>query len=92
MFSCRSETIETCEVAAQTCKVRVKRAKWPLKRAKSRILPLTLGAILVASRKKKVVGDYHHPTWMIVLGVVAVLITVIAGYFSLQGIADIWTG
>lgn len=56
------------------------------------ILPLTLGAILVASRKKKIVGDYHHPTWMIVLGVVAVLITVVAGYFSLQGMAEIWTG
>ncbi|WP_174612932.1 NRAMP family divalent metal transporter [Virgibacillus ihumii] len=56
------------------------------------ILPLTLGAILVASRNKKIVGDYHHPTWMIVFGAVAVLITIIAGYFSLQGIADIWTG
>ena len=56
------------------------------------ILPLTLGAILIASRKKKIVGDYHHPTWMIVFGVVAVLITVIAGYFSLQGITEIWTG
>lgn len=56
------------------------------------ILPLTLGAILIASRKKKIVGDYHHPTWMIALGVVAVLITIIAGYFSLQGMAEIWTG
>ncbi|WP_077325390.1 NRAMP family divalent metal transporter [Virgibacillus siamensis] len=56
------------------------------------ILPLTLGAILVASRKKKIVGDYQHPTWMIALGVLAVIVTVIAGYFSLQGIADIWTG
>src|SRR5699024_3161256 len=25
------------------------------------ILPLTLGAILLASRNKKIVGDYHHP-------------------------------
>lgn len=56
------------------------------------VLPLTLGSILFASRKKKVVGDYHHPTWMIVFGVVAVAITLVAGYFSLEGMADLWNG
>lgn len=56
------------------------------------ILPITLGTVLVASRKKKIVGDYHHPTWMIVFGVVAVILTVIAGYFSLQSLSAIWTG
>jgi Mn2+/Fe2+ NRAMP family transporter len=54
------------------------------------ILPLTLGSVLVASRMKKVVGDYRHPTWMIVFGVIAVILTVIAGYFSLQGLSDVW--
>ncbi|HEX7065751.1 MAG TPA: divalent metal cation transporter, partial [Bacillales bacterium] len=56
------------------------------------ILPLTLGSVLVASRNKKIVGDYHHPTWMIVFGAVGVLLTIIAGYYSLQGLADVWTG
>lgn len=55
------------------------------------ILPITLGAILLASRNKKIVGDYHHPTWMIVFGILAVIVTIIAGWFSLQGIADVWT-
>jgi Mn2+/Fe2+ NRAMP family transporter len=55
------------------------------------ILPLTLGSVLVASRKKKIVGDYHHPTWMIVFGAIAVILTIFAGWFSLQGLADIWT-
>lgn len=55
------------------------------------ILPLTLGSILVASRKKKIVGDYHHPTWMIIFGIVAVILTAIAGWFSLQGISELWT-
>lgn len=56
------------------------------------ILPITLGAILLASRKKSVVGNYHHPTWMIVFGVIAVIVTLIAGLMSLQGLADLWNG
>ncbi|MFV9511612.1 NRAMP family divalent metal transporter [Tepidibacillus sp. LV47] len=55
------------------------------------ILPLTLGSILLASRNKKIVGEtYRHPTWMIVFGIVAVLVTTYAGWVSLQGIADLW--
>lgn len=56
------------------------------------ILPLTLGAILLASRKKSIVGNYHHPTWMIVFGVIAVVVTLIAGFMSLQGLAELWNG
>src|SRR5699024_4572298 len=52
------------------------------------ILPLTLGSILIASRKKEIVGDYHHPTWMIVFGIIAVIITLIFDCFSLVCIAD----
>ncbi len=55
------------------------------------ILPLTLGSILLASRNKKIVGEtYHHPTWMIIFGIIAVLITTYAGWVSLQGIAGLW--
>ena len=54
------------------------------------ILPLTLGSILLASRKRKVVGDYHHPTWMILFGILAVVVTLIASWYSLQGIAELW--
>lgn len=53
------------------------------------ILPLTLGAVLIASRLKKVVGDYHHPTWMIIFGIIAVIITLVAGVMSLQGLTDL---
>lgn len=56
------------------------------------ILPITLGAILLASRKKSIVGKYHHPTWMIVFGVIAVLATLVAGILSLQGLAALWNG
>jgi len=34
------------------------------------ILPLSLGAMLVASRRSSIVGDYRHPTWLIATGVV----------------------
>ncbi len=55
------------------------------------ILPLTLGSILLASRNKKIVGeDYRHPTWLIAFGILAVIVTVVTGWFSLQGIADLW--
>ncbi|WP_079474836.1 NRAMP family divalent metal transporter [Marinococcus halophilus] len=54
------------------------------------ILPLTLGSVLIASRKKSIVGDYRHPAWMLIFGIVAVLVTLVAGFLSLQGIADLW--
>ena len=28
------------------------------------ILPLSLGAMLLASRRRDIVGDYHHPAWL----------------------------
>ena len=33
------------------------------------ILPITLGTMLIASVNKKVVGDYKHPKWLLVLGI-----------------------
>lgn len=54
------------------------------------ILPVTLGAILLASRRRSVVGDYRHPTWMIIFGIIAVIFTIFAGAMSLGGLADLW--
>lgn len=50
------------------------------------ILPITLGTILAASVNKKVVGDYKHPKWMLILGIAVVLITLYLGLKSLTGI------
>lgn len=50
------------------------------------ILPITLGTILVASVNKKVVGEYKHPKWMLILGILVVLITLYLGLQSLTGI------
>lgn len=54
------------------------------------ILPVTLGAMLLASRNPKIVGTYKHPMWMIVFGILAVLVTVYAGSISLQGMLALW--
>jgi len=50
------------------------------------ILPVTLGTMLLASRRKDIVGDYRHPTWMIVLGVA---IVIAAGYMGVLGLRSI---
>lgn len=45
------------------------------------ILPVTLGTLLVAAYKKKIVGDYKHPLWMTIFGVlVVILMTYMGGY------------
>ena len=54
------------------------------------ILPITLGVILIASKKKSIVGDYKHPTWMLLFGVLAVLVTIVTGFLSFQGLAELW--
>jgi len=54
------------------------------------ILPVTLGTILIASVNKNVVGDYKHPKWLLILGVLVVLITAYLGINSLKGIAGLF--
>ncbi|WP_086427640.1 NRAMP family divalent metal transporter [Staphylococcus cornubiensis] len=55
------------------------------------ILPIILGTVLIASKSKRIVGDYQHPTWMLVFGIVAVIVTIFTGFFSLQGLAALWS-
>ncbi|OEK19859.1 iron transporter [Staphylococcus saprophyticus] len=54
------------------------------------ILPITLGTILIASKHKSIVGDYKHPTWMLWFGIVAVVVTIVIGIFSLQGLTELF--
>ncbi len=39
------------------------------------ILPITLTVTLIAAHKKRIVGDYKHPVWMTVFGVIVVVLT-----------------
>lgn len=50
------------------------------------ILPITLGTMLLATNKKEVVGDYQHPKWLLILGVIVVLVTLFLGIKSLSGL------
>jgi Mn2+/Fe2+ NRAMP family transporter len=47
------------------------------------ILPLTLGCILLAAHRAKIVGDYKHPVWMTVFGAIVVVLTAYLGVRTL---------
>lgn len=55
------------------------------------ILPLSLGSILAGAHNKKMVGDYKHPKWMTIYGVIAVLVTLYISIQSLGGLADLFS-
>ncbi|TCO71491.1 NRAMP family divalent metal transporter [Marinisporobacter balticus] len=48
------------------------------------ILPLTIGVILLAARRKDIVGDYKHPTWLLIFGLLIVIIAGYAGFGALK--------
>ncbi|MBF8961905.1 divalent metal cation transporter [Pontibacter sp. FD36] len=47
------------------------------------ILPLTLGTILIAAHKTKVIGSYKHPLWLTVFGILVVLVMAWMGGYTL---------
>ncbi len=48
------------------------------------ILPLTLAAILLAAKNKKIIGEYKHPAVLYYLGWLVVIGTAYMGVGSLQ--------
>lgn len=54
------------------------------------ILPITLGSMLLASKRKDIVGEYKHPTWLLVLGVITVFLTAYGGWASLKNITNLF--
>jgi Mn2+/Fe2+ NRAMP family transporter len=55
------------------------------------ILPLSLGALLVASRRAKIVGDYRHPVWLLAAGViVAVGMAAMGAYTLVNDLPRLW--
>ncbi|GMB08083.1 NRAMP family divalent metal transporter [Thermolongibacillus altinsuensis] len=47
------------------------------------ILPISLGVMLVAAYRTKIVGDYKHPLWMTIFGVIIVISMAYMGVYSL---------
>lgn len=54
------------------------------------ILPITLGVILIAANKKEIVGEYKHPKWLLIFGIIVVIITAIGGAISLKDIVKLF--
>ena len=54
------------------------------------ILPLSLSCVLLASRRRDIIGEYKHPIWMIILGWLMVGFTAWLGIRSLGGIANLF--
>lgn len=54
------------------------------------ILPITLGVILLASKNKEIVGEYKHPKWLLILGVLVVIVTAVGGSISLKDITKLF--
>ena len=56
------------------------------------ILPIALGVMLVAAHKSKIVGDYKHPLWMTIFGVIIVIAMSIMGvYVLIDGIPQLFS-
>ena len=44
------------------------------------ILPISLGVCLIAAKNKRIMGkDYEHPTWMLILGIIVVVVSAYVG-------------
>lgn len=48
------------------------------------ILPIALGVMLIAAHKAKIVGDYKHPVWMTIFGVIIVIAMAWMGIYTLS--------
>ena len=54
------------------------------------ILPIALGIILIASNNKKIIGDYKHSKLLLYTGYIVVILSIIAGYQSMNGIVALF--
>lgn len=48
------------------------------------ILPITLLVMIIAAHKKSIVGDYKHPIWMSIFGVIVVAMTAYMGVLTIM--------
>ena len=47
------------------------------------ILPIALGTLLIAAYKKNIVGDYKHPLWLTISGILVVVVMALMGGYTL---------
>lgn len=57
------------------------------------ILPLSLGAMLLAAHKRSIVGEYRHPVWLTASGwLVALAMAAMGAYTMMVELPKIWKG
>lgn len=57
------------------------------------ILPLSLGAMIAAARRRAIVGEYRHPTWLFIAGVIVALGMAAMGAYTLfSDLPRLWRG
>jgi Mn2+/Fe2+ NRAMP family transporter len=55
------------------------------------ILPISLAICLLGAKNKKIVGeDYKHPSWLLIVGVIVVLVSAYLGVTSLSGLKNLF--
>lgn len=54
------------------------------------ILPVTLTLLLVATKRKDLMGSYQHPMWLSISGWVVVFVTAYMAWLSLEGLTALW--
>jgi Mn2+/Fe2+ NRAMP family transporter len=55
------------------------------------ILPLSLGAMLLAARRRTVVGDYRHPAWLVATGAIVVIgMAAMGAYTIVSELPKLW--
>ncbi|AJO16646.1 MULTISPECIES: NRAMP family divalent metal transporter [Bacillus] len=55
------------------------------------ILPIALGSLLIGAHKKNIVGDYRHPIWLTIPGVLVVIVmAIMGGYTLINEIPKLW--
>ena len=54
------------------------------------VLPFGLLVVLWAARRPDLLGGYRHPVWLWLLGLMALLLASLGGYFSFSGLASLW--
>ncbi|HMC57080.1 MAG TPA: NRAMP family divalent metal transporter [Gemmatimonadaceae bacterium] len=57
------------------------------------ILPISLGVMLIAARRRDIAGDYRHPAWLLAAGViVAVAMAAMGAYTVATDLPRVWRG
>jgi Mn2+/Fe2+ NRAMP family transporter len=56
------------------------------------ILPVTLGVVLIAARRRDLMGEYRHPVVLLAVGWLAWAVSLVAGAVAIREMARLWVG